>query len=73
MAKLSNPSGPKPSRTRADGRRTLLVYMDAALIIELKKAALEDDVNAYEIVEVATSEWIARRVKRSKPKLTTSS
>ena len=45
------------SRTRADGRRSLLVYLDADLIKELKKAALDEDRNAYEIVEDAVRDW----------------
>jgi len=55
---------PKTPRVRTDGRRTLLVYMDAAMIKELKKAALDDDVNSYEIVEAATREWLARRERK---------
>ncbi|MBD8066049.1 hypothetical protein IC608_11250 [Devosia sp. PTR5] len=48
-------------RRRRDGRRALLVYMDAALIKKLKKAALDEDCNAYEIVEQATKEWLGRK------------
>jgi hypothetical protein len=40
--------------------------MDAALIKELKKAALDDDTNSYEIVEAATREWLARRAKKAR-------
>lgn len=58
----------KAPRARTDGRRTLLVYMDAALIKELKKAALDDDTNSYEIVEEATREWLARRSKKARAK-----
>lgn len=50
-------------RKRSDGRKSLLVYMDAALIKELKKVAVDDDRNAYEIVEEATKEWLLRRRK----------
>ena len=68
MAKsLKTPSSKTP-RLRADGRRTFLVYMEAALIKEVKKAALEDDVNAYEIVEAATREWVARRARKTRVK-----
>ena len=52
-------------RKRSDGRKSLLVYMDEALIKELKKVAVDDDCNAYEIVEEATQEWLARREKKS--------
>ncbi|WP_172122491.1 hypothetical protein [Devosia sp. 919] len=51
----------KPIRDRADGRRSLLVYMDAGLIKELKKAAVDEDRNAYEIVEEATRKWLEGR------------
>ena len=36
---------------RKDGRRPLLVYLDPALIKDLKKEALDRDVNVYELVE----------------------
>jgi hypothetical protein len=54
----------KPIRKRPDGRKSLLVYMDEALIKELKKVAVDDDCNAYEIVEKATREWLSRRRKK---------
>lgn len=50
-----------PNRKRQDGRRSLLVYMDQALIKELKKVAVDEDCNAYEIVEEATRAWLKRR------------
>lgn len=50
-------------RKRPDGRKSLLVYMDEALIKELKKAAVDDDCNAYDIVEIATREWLRDRKK----------
>ncbi len=45
---------------RSDGRRTLLVYMDPVLIKDLKKAALDDERNVYEIVEEAARDWLSR-------------
>ena len=54
----------KSPRPRTDGRRTLLVYLDPAVIKELKKAALDDDANTYEIVEEAARQWLARRGKK---------
>lgn len=48
-----------PKQTRSDGRQALLVYMDADLVRDLKKAAIDKRCNAYEIVEVATREWLA--------------
>ena len=58
--------GSKPAdRVRPDGRRSLLVYLDAQLIKELKKAALDDERNAYEIVEEATRDWLAQRARKA--------
>jgi hypothetical protein len=63
---LRSPKGEsKPTdRVRADGRRSLLVYLDAQLIKNLKKAALDDERNAYEIVEEATRAWLAKRARK---------
>lgn len=36
---------------RKDGRRPLLVYLDPSLIKNLKKEALDRDINVYELVE----------------------
>jgi len=58
----------KSARTRTDGRKSLLLYMDAAMIKELKKAALDDDTTSYEIVEQATRQWLDRRVKKARAK-----
>lgn len=58
---------PKPAdRARADGRKPFLSYLNADLIKELKKAALDDDTNAYEIVEEAVRAWLARRAKKKR-------
>jgi hypothetical protein len=46
-------------RTRSDGRRSLLVYLDADLIKVLKKTALDKDRNTYEIVEDGVRDWLA--------------
>lgn len=64
MAKPKSVTDPKNPRARSDGRKTLLVYMDAGLIKDVKKAGLDDDRNAYEIIEEATREWLARRAKK---------
>jgi hypothetical protein len=50
-----------PKRTRADGRKSLLVYLHPDVIKELKKAALDEDRTAYEITEEAVSAWLATR------------
>lgn len=51
-------------RTRSDGRRSLLVYLDADLIKVLKKTALDKDKNAYEIVEDAVRDWLRKHSRR---------
>jgi len=51
----------KQIRARTDGRKSLLVYMDEKLIKELKKVAVDDDRNAYEIVEEAMRDWLKQR------------
>jgi hypothetical protein len=53
------------ARTRSDGRRQLLIYMDPEVIKELKRAALAEDRPAYELAEEAIREWLrARKRKR---------
>jgi hypothetical protein len=65
---VSKKSVPKTAaRTRADGRRPLLVYMDHDLIKQLKKVALDEDRTAYEITEEAVGKWLAtRKVSRKR-------
>jgi hypothetical protein len=55
------PRSKRLTRTRADGRRSLLVYLHPELIKELKKAALDEDRTAYEITEEAVAAWLAAR------------
>jgi hypothetical protein len=59
MAK--SPGSRSATRIRADGRKSLLVYLHPELIRELKKAALDDDRTAYDITEEAVSAWLAAR------------
>ena len=68
--KSGDPKAPvsKAPRPRPDGRRTLLVYLDGDLIKNLKKVALDDERNAYEIVEEAVVDWLARRSKKVRAK-----
>jgi hypothetical protein len=40
--------------------------MEAGLIKEVKRAALDDDKNVYEIVEDATRKWLAGRAKKAR-------
>jgi hypothetical protein len=51
-------------RTRSDGRRQLLIYLDPELIKELKRAALDEDRAAYEVAEEAIREWIRTRKRK---------
>ena len=48
-------------RSRADGRKSLLVYLRPDIIKELKKTALDEDRTAYEITEEAISTWLDLR------------
>lgn len=53
---------------RSDGRRAFLVYMDPEIIRNLKMAALDEDRNAYEIVEETVAQWLASRGRKRKTK-----
>jgi hypothetical protein len=66
MIRTKPVTDPKDARSRTDGRRSLLVYLDATLIKELKKAAVDDDTNVYEIVEEATRAWLVSRAKKGR-------
>jgi hypothetical protein len=60
-------ASPGASRKRADGRKSLLVYLEPGVIREVKKAALDQDRPVYEIAEEALSAWLEKLV-RSKAK-----
>ena len=64
----TKPGAKAKARTRADGREQLLVYLDSAVIKQLKKAALDEDRYAYEITEEAVREWLAARKTNRKRK-----
>ena len=66
MVRSTSTGDSKAPRLRKDGRKSLLVYLDATLIKDLKKAALDDDRNAYDIVEEAAQQWLARRGRKSR-------
>jgi len=57
-------------KPRADGRKPLLAYLNPLVIKDLKRAALDDDRNTYEIVEEAARDWLARREQASSKSLT---
>ncbi len=42
------------------------MYLDADLIRDLKKAALDDDCNVYDIVEEASRAWLQARKSKAK-------
>jgi hypothetical protein len=52
------------ARTRPDGRRQLLLYLDPEVIKELKRVALDSDKPAYEIAEEAIREFLRTRKRR---------
>lgn len=58
---MVRPKARRPSahRLRPDGRRPLLVYMRPTIIKQLKKVALDEDRNAYEIAEEAVRQWLS--------------
>jgi hypothetical protein len=49
----------KKTEPRKDKRVPLMVYMAPKLVVRLKKAALDKDLNVYEIVEQASELWLA--------------
>lgn len=51
--------GRKPAED--DGRRQFLTKMRADVVKGIKRAALEDDVHAWQIMEEAALEWLQRR------------
>lgn len=48
------------ARKRADGRRQLLIYLSAEVILELKRAALSEGRPAYELAEEAIKDWLSK-------------
>ncbi|MGD9921029.1 MAG: hypothetical protein AB7V13_06235 [Pseudorhodoplanes sp.] len=63
MAKLAKET---IAPSRPDGRRAMLVYMAPNTIRALKKAALDEERNAYEIVEESVTQWLTARRKKVK-------
>jgi len=52
-----------PRKQPVGDRRQFLTTMSADVIRAVKLAALEDDLNAWQIMEEAAKEWLARRKK----------
>ncbi len=59
--KTSKEEKPKPER--ADGRRMTSLFVKPAIMDALKKAAIDEKRNAYEIVEDAVSAYL-KKTKR---------
>jgi hypothetical protein len=55
-------------RTRADGRRSLLVYLKEDIIKRLKIAALDERRHAYQITEDALRNWLETNARAKKRK-----
>jgi hypothetical protein len=47
-------------KRRADGRRATLVYIQPALLLSVKKAALDRQTTTFMLVEQAVAEWLER-------------
>jgi hypothetical protein len=63
---MARPVNSGPGGGRPDGRRQLLIYMKPDIIKALKRAALDDDVNAYELAEEAIEAYLkTRKSKKS--------
>jgi hypothetical protein len=51
----------KARKQTVSDRRQFLTTMSADVIKAVKQAALEDDTNAWQIMEEAAKEWLERR------------
>lgn len=58
------------ARGRPDGRRALLLYIDPALILALKRKALDENRPAYVVVENLLREKLASEIKSPAPSRT---
>jgi hypothetical protein len=58
-AKRNLQVGSKVKR-RTDGRRATLVYIQPALLVSVKKAALDRQTTAFMLIEQAVAEWLER-------------
>ncbi|MCP9630761.1 hypothetical protein NML43_27030 [Rhodopseudomonas palustris] len=63
--KAASASAGVGNRGRRDGRRQVLFYMKPEIAKALKKAALDEERNAYEIAEEAIADYLKRRSKPS--------
>jgi hypothetical protein len=51
-------------RTPTAGRKQLLVLIDEKVIGQIMDAAEEDGRTAWDVVEEASKQWLARRAKK---------
>lgn len=65
---MKKPEPKTVGRTRADGRKSFLVYLRPDVIKRLKVAALDEGRPAYELTEEAVFQWLVGRDKRRKRK-----
>ena len=64
-SKARDPKGPAvPKKAPPPGKRYFLATMDAALIKDMKQAAIADDKSASECLEIAARQWLERRGKK---------
>ncbi len=63
---MTKKSAKAPRKQPVGERRQFLTTMSADVIRAVKLAALEDGMNAWEIMEEAAEQWLARR--KSKPR-----
>lgn len=65
--KKSDPKEPKKRKPApAPGKRYFLATMGDQLIKDLKVAAIDEDRSASECLEIATQEWLQRRVPKAR-------
>ncbi len=69
---MTKKSAKAPRKQPVGDRRQFLTTMSADVIKAVKLAALEDGTNAWEIMEEAAKEWLARRRTKRKAQRTKS-
>lgn len=61
----SRNQGTRTGRSRADGRRQLLVFLSPETIQEVKKVAIDDDTTVYAIADEALRGCLKRRKEKA--------
>jgi hypothetical protein len=57
-------TGKRTARTASGERRQLLVYLDQEMVKRLKKAAIDLDLSASDVVGEAVEDWLGRFDKK---------